>query len=94
LSPHAPTFDFLESYDGLILAIICIGAVYSHRVLEGQVRNLMQRTKYGIERTSKHFSQFGVGHGFTAWHAVGYGVARASSASYVISTVHLARWLG
>ena len=52
---HMPTFDLIESYDGLILAIICIGAVYSHRVLEGQVRNLMQRTKYGIERTSSIF---------------------------------------
>ena len=52
---HMPTFDLIESYDGLILAIICIGAVYSHCVLEGQVRNLMQRTKYGIERTSSIF---------------------------------------
>ena len=91
---HMPTFDLIESYDGLILAIICIGAVYSHRVLEGQVRNLMQRTKCGIERTSSIFLQFGVGHGFTARYAVGYGVARASSASYVINTTHLARRLG
>jgi Fungal specific transcription factor domain len=49
---HMPTFNFIESYDGLILAIIGIGAVYSNRVSQDQVRNLMQRTKNGIERTS------------------------------------------
>jgi hypothetical protein len=49
---HMPTFNFIESYDGLILAIIGIGAVYSDRVSQDQVRNLMQRTKCGIERTS------------------------------------------
>jgi hypothetical protein len=49
---HMPTFNFIESYDGLILAIIGIGAVYSNRISQDQVRNLMKRTKYGIERTS------------------------------------------
>jgi hypothetical protein len=52
---HMPTFNFVESYDGLILAIIGIGAVYSDRVSQDQVRNLMRRTKYGIERTSSIF---------------------------------------
>ena len=49
---HMPTFNFTGSYDGLILAIIGIGAVYSDRVSQGQVRDLMRRTKFGIERTS------------------------------------------
>jgi hypothetical protein len=49
---HMPTFTFIESYDELILAIIGIGAAYSNRTSQVQVRNLMQRTKYGIERTS------------------------------------------
>ena len=50
---HVPTFKFLEAYDGVILAIICIGAVYSDRVSQQQVRELMQRTREGIHRTSR-----------------------------------------
>ncbi|KAK5237739.1 hypothetical protein LTR99_000360 [Exophiala xenobiotica] len=50
---HVPTFDFLNSYDGLVLVIICSGAVYSDRTSQNQVRALMQRVKQGIERTSK-----------------------------------------
>lgn len=50
---HMPTFNFLEAYDGVILAIICLGAVYSDRVTPHQVRGLLQRTKQGIERTSR-----------------------------------------
>ena len=50
---HLPTFKFLDAYDGVILAIICIGAVYSDRVSQEQVRDLMQRTKEGIHRTSR-----------------------------------------
>ena len=49
---HMPTFTFIESHDELILAIIGIRAAYSNRTSQVQVRNLMQRTKYGIERTS------------------------------------------
>jgi hypothetical protein len=50
---HLPTFNFWAAYDGLILVIICSGAVYSDRVSPGQVRALMQRVKSGIERTSR-----------------------------------------
>ena len=50
---HLSTFQFLEAYDGVILAIICIGAVYSDRVSRLQVRDLMQKTKFGLERTSR-----------------------------------------
>ncbi|KAF7505855.1 hypothetical protein GJ744_012477 [Endocarpon pusillum] len=54
---HMASFDFAEAYDGLILAIICIGAVYSDRVSQVQVRGLMQRAKYGIECSSILFQQ-------------------------------------
>lgn len=50
---HLPTFNLLTAYDGLVLVIICSGAVYSDRVSQSQVRALMQRVKYGIERTSR-----------------------------------------
>lgn len=49
---HMPTLNFSETYDGLILAIACIGAVYSDRVTQVQVRSLMERAKLGIKRTS------------------------------------------
>jgi len=50
---HLPTFNLLDAYDGLVLVIICSGAVYSDRVSQGQVRALMQRVKDGIGRTSR-----------------------------------------
>jgi len=50
---HLPTFNFATTYDGLILVIICSGAVYSDRVSQQQVRALMQLVKAGIERTSR-----------------------------------------
>ncbi|KAI1627766.1 fungal-specific transcription factor domain-containing protein [Exophiala viscosa] len=50
---HVPTFDFATAYDGLVLVIICSGAVYSDHVSQDQVRLLMQLVRSGIERTSK-----------------------------------------
>lgn len=50
---HIPTFNFLEANDGVVLALICIGAVYSDRISQNQVRDLMQLTKNGTERTSR-----------------------------------------
>lgn len=49
---HVPTFDIFNAYDGLVLIIICSGAVYSDRISQTQVRNLVLRTKEGIQRTS------------------------------------------
>lgn len=50
---HLPTFNFATAYDGLVLVIICSGAVYSDRISQHQVRALMQLVKAGIERTSR-----------------------------------------
>jgi len=49
---HLPTFDLLNAYDGLVLVIICSGAVYSDRVSQSQVRLLMQHVKHSLERNS------------------------------------------
>jgi hypothetical protein len=49
---HVPTFDFTTAYDGLVLVIICSGAVYTDQVSQDQVRTLMQLVRSGIERTS------------------------------------------
>ncbi|KKZ66646.1 hypothetical protein EMCG_00209 [[Emmonsia] crescens] len=50
---HIATFNFLDAYDGLILAMCCIGAVYSDRVDQDLVRNLVAQTKAAILRTSR-----------------------------------------
>ena len=50
---HMPTFNFLEAYDGLVMAIICIGAVYSDRISVPQVRQLMEHAKAAVDRTSR-----------------------------------------
>lgn len=50
---HIPTFNFLEAYDGLLLAVVCGGAVYSERVTPAEVRALLSLVKRGIERTAR-----------------------------------------
>ena len=52
---HTPTFNPLQAYDGLLLSMICIGAVYSERTSILQVRDLMAKTKTAIDRTSHIF---------------------------------------
>ena len=49
---HLPTFDPLHVYDGLLLVILCIGAVYSDRVSLDHVRMLMTVARVTINRTS------------------------------------------
>lgn len=50
---HMPTFSIENAYPGLLLAMICIGAVYSERVRSNQVRELMEHTKAAIDRDSR-----------------------------------------
>lgn len=61
---HMPTFNVLEAYDGLVMAIICIGAVYSDRISVPQVRQLMEHAKAAVDRTSRVFEVDG--HGRTS----------------------------
>lgn len=53
---HVPTFRIAEAFDGLLLAMICIGAVYSDRVKPTQVREMMELAKSVIERNSSLYS--------------------------------------
>lgn len=57
---HLPTFSIIDNnYDGILLVIICIGAVYEDHFTKSQVRDLMVRTKQGIERTSSILKNMG-----------------------------------
>ncbi|KAI9796121.1 MAG: hypothetical protein M1835_004661 [Candelina submexicana] len=60
---HMPTFDLMEAYDGLVLAIICIGAIYSERPSPGEVRILMENSKRAIERSSEVYGLVSGGTG-------------------------------
>ncbi len=53
---HMPTFNIENTYHGLILVMICIGAVYSDRVGASQVRELMEHTKLAVDRDSRVLS--------------------------------------
>lgn len=53
---HMPTFNIENAYHGLLLAMICIGAVYSDRIRPAQVRELMEHTKLAIDRDSRILS--------------------------------------
>ena len=61
---HMPTFDFLRAYDGLVLAMVCIGAVYSDRMSVPQVQALMRRAKIAVERNTHIFDGDG-GEGYS-----------------------------
>jgi hypothetical protein len=50
---HMPSFRITEAYDGLLLGMICIGAVYSERMTASQVREMMELAKVAIEQNSQ-----------------------------------------
>jgi len=49
---HMPTFRIADAHEGLLLGIICVGAVYSERMTSSQVRDMMEFSKAVIERNS------------------------------------------
>lgn len=49
---HMPSFRIADAHECLLLAMICIGAVYSERIAPGQVREMMEVVKASIERNS------------------------------------------
>lgn len=53
---HMSSFRVTETYEGLIMAMISIGAVYSGRVEHAQTRNLMELAKLSIERNSRVYA--------------------------------------
>jgi hypothetical protein len=53
---HMATFRITEAYDGLLLAMICVGAVYSDRLAATQVREMMEFAKVVIESNSHVFA--------------------------------------
>lgn len=50
---HMPTFRITDSYEGLLLGMICIGAVYSDRMSSVGVREMMELVKMVIESNSQ-----------------------------------------
>ena len=53
---HMPSFRIADAYEGLLLSLICIGAVYSERIKPGQVREMMEVAKAAIERNSEAYA--------------------------------------
>lgn len=50
---HIPTFRREHAYEGLLLAMLTVGAVYSDRLVASQVRDLMEFTRSIIEGRSE-----------------------------------------
>jgi hypothetical protein len=50
---HVATFDPFSANPGLVLAMCCIGAVYSDKMGPTQVRWLMERVRESVLRTSQ-----------------------------------------
>ncbi|KAJ9635825.1 hypothetical protein H2201_000182 [Coniosporium apollinis] len=53
---HLPTFNPIQANNGLVLTIICIGAVYSERIDAQQVRSFMEVVKSAVHRTSNLYA--------------------------------------
>lgn len=53
---HMPTFELLHANNGLILTIICIGAVYSDKRDVYQVRQMMELVKDAVKNSSRVFN--------------------------------------
>jgi len=89
--PAHAYINLIGSYDGLIFAIVFIGAVYSDRVTQKQVRNLMQRTKHGIERTSSIFRNTALDMDFRRDSPSGAEWQELQALPDVTNTVYVAR---
>jgi hypothetical protein len=55
---HMATFNPLTANDGLVLAMICVGAVYSDRLGMREVRWLMEFIKFAVYRSSEVYKLF------------------------------------
>lgn len=54
---HMPTFKLTDAHNSLVMAIICIGAVYSPRTNVGQVRQMMDFVKSTVIRHSSIYNR-------------------------------------
>lgn len=49
---HMPSFRISVAYEGLLLSMICIGAVYSDRITAAEVREVMELSRAALQRSS------------------------------------------
>ncbi|KAF2835254.1 hypothetical protein M501DRAFT_989029 [Patellaria atrata CBS 101060] len=57
---HMPTFDPVQASNSLLLAIICVGAVYSDRLTKEHVRNVMEIVRTVVQRSSPIYARVNV----------------------------------
>lgn len=50
---HMPTFDLIQANNALVLAIVCIGAVYSEKRDVYQVRGMMELVQEAVKKSSR-----------------------------------------
>jgi hypothetical protein len=51
-SLHLPTFDVVSLYDGLTVAMLCVGAVYSHKFAHEEVRTMLNHAQNLLQRAT------------------------------------------
>jgi hypothetical protein len=92
---HMPSFRIAEAYEGLLLALICIGAVYSDRITPSQVRELMEVAKAAIEVNSEVYSiavQEKTGGGYDEYTAFDGPALEQITAMYLMQIIFI--WHG
>jgi hypothetical protein len=53
---HMASFRISDAYEGLLLSMICIGAVYSDRITPAEVREMMELSKAALQRNSEVYA--------------------------------------
>jgi hypothetical protein len=53
---HIPTFRAMETHVGLLAAMCCVGACYSHQIPATNIREIMELLKAALEGTSRMFA--------------------------------------
>lgn len=53
---HMPTFDLMHANNGLVLTIICVGAVYSDKRDVYQVRQMMELVRDAVNNSSRMYN--------------------------------------
>ena len=91
---HFPTFRRADAYEGLLLAMICVGAVYSNRISPAQVRELMEFTKEVIERKSRVLAIISQQHSGVESGTIGSSSADSEEITALFMMHVLSTWNG
>lgn len=91
---HPPSFRLSEAWDGLIVGMVCTGAVYSNRIPPTQVREMMEVAKMAIERNSPIYANIVREQSGGPQYTIGTGNAELDQITALLLMQMLFTWHG